>query len=164
MQFLEKLDKGIDAFLKYFTGVLMVLLTVIVCTMVISRYVFRIQLGGIEELPVYFMCVCIWLGGVRVSRNDSHVKIEVIYSIIKNPRGQNILRMLTTLASALVLTYFCISAWQLVTRTYVAGTISSSIGFPLWIAYSFELIGTVGMTIYTYVNTVKYALRVVNRK
>ena len=39
--------------------------------------------------------------------------------------------------------------------------ISSSIGFPLWIAYSFELIGTVGMTIYTYVNTIKYALKVV---
>ena len=37
----------------------------------------------------------------------------------------------------------------------------SSIGFPLWIAYSFELIGTVGMTIYTYVNTIKYALKVV---
>ena len=98
MQFLEKLDKGIDAFLKYFTGVLMVLLTIIVCAMVISRYVFRIQMGGIEELPVYFMCVCIWLGGIRVS---------------------------------------------------------------LWIAYSFELIGTGGMTIYTYVNTIKYALKVV---
>ena len=164
MQFLERLDKGIDAFLKYFTGVLMVLLTVIVCVMVISRYVFRIQLGGVEELPVYFMCVCIWLGGVRVYRNDAHVKIEIIYSLIKNPRGQDALRMLTTLASALVLTYFCRSAWQLVSRTYAAGTISSSIGFPLWIAYSFELIGTVGMTVYTFINTVKYALRVVKGK
>ena len=161
MQFLEKLDKGIDAFLKYFTGVLMVLLTIIVCAIVISRYVFRIQMGGIEELPVYFMCVCIWLGGIRVSRNDAHVKIEIIYSLIKNPRAQNVLRTLTSLVAALVLTYFCNSAWLLVIRTYEAGTISSSIGFPLWIAYSFELIGTVGMTIYTYVNTIKYALKVV---
>ena len=68
---------------------------------------------------------------------------------------------MTSLVAALVLTYFCNSAWLLVIRTYEAGTISSSIGFPLWIAYSFELIGTVGMTIYTYVNTIKYALKVV---
>ena len=74
MQFLEKLDKGIDTFLKYFTGVLMVLLTIIVCAMVISRYVFRIQLGGIEELPVYFMCVSFLETRTPPSQMHTHMK------------------------------------------------------------------------------------------
>ena len=163
MEFLKRLDRGIDKFLKYFTGVLMILLTAIVCAMVFSRYVFRINLGGIEELPVYFMCICIWLGGIRVSRDDKHVKIEIIYSLIKNERAQNLLKALTSLAAALVLTYFCNSAFQLVVRTYESGQISSSIGFPLWLVYIFELIGSIGMTVYTYVCTIKYALGVVKK-
>ena len=55
VKFLKKLDKGVDAAVKYFTSALMILLTIIVNAMVFSRYVLRVNLGGIEELPVFFM-------------------------------------------------------------------------------------------------------------
>ncbi len=156
MKFFKKLDTGLDSVLKYFTGTLIVLLTIIVNIMVFSRYVLRVNLGGFEELPVFFMCICIWLGGVRVSRNDKHVKIEILYTFIKNEKAQLILRGVTTLIAAVVLTYFCYSAWQFVSRSYTKGTITPALAWPAWIVYLFMLFGAIGMTVYSYVNTVKY--------
>ena len=63
---------------------------------------------------------------------------------------------ITTLIAAVVLTYFCYSAWQLVTRSYAKGTITPALAWPAWIIYIFMLVGAVGMTIYSYVNTIRY--------
>lgn len=159
MKFLKKLDKGVDTGIKYFTAVLMIILTIIVNAMVFSRYLFRVNLGGMEELPVYLMCICIWMGAVRVARDDKFVKIEIIFSLVKNEKAQTVIKMLASLAGGVVLAYFCKCAYQLVYRSIESETISPAMGFPMWMAYIFCLIGSVGMTIYFFVNTIKYLRR-----
>ena len=163
MKFLKKLDKGVDVGVKYFTSILMILLTVIVNAMVFSRYVLRMNMGGIEELPVFFMCICIWMGAIRVMRDDKMVKIEIIFSLVKNPRAQAAINMVMSLLSCAVLAFFCTRAYLFVYRTWRDGMITSSLGWPSWIIYSFSLIGSVGMTIYAFVNTIKYARRVMGK-
>ena len=72
-----------------------------------SRYVLRVNLGGIEELPVFFMCICIWMGAIRVMRDDKMVKIEIIFSLVKNERAQAAINMVASLLSCAVLAFFC---------------------------------------------------------
>lgn len=163
MKFLKKLDKGIDVGVKYFTSILMILLTIIVNAMVFSRYVLRVNLGGIEELPVYFMCICIWMGAIRVMRDDKMVKIEIIFSLVKNQRAQAVINMVASFLSFLVLSFFCTRAYLFVYRTWRDQMITPSLGWPAWIVYLFSLIGSVGMTVYAFVNTIKYARKVAGK-
>lgn len=157
MKFLKKLDKGVDVGVKYFTSILMILLTIIVNLMVFSRYVLRVNLGGLEELPVFFMCICIWMGAIRVMRDDKMVKIEIIFSFIKNERAQNALKAFTSLLTCGAMVFFCTRAYLFIYRAWRDSTITPALGWPAWIIYSFSLIGSVGMTIYAFVNTIKYA-------
>lgn len=163
MEFLKKLDKGIDTGLKYFTSILMILLTIIVNAMVFSRYILRVNLGGIEELPVFFMCICIWMGAIRVMRDDKMVKIEIIFSLVKNERAQAAINMVVSLLSFLVMTFFCTRAYLFVYRTWRDEIITSSLGWPAWIIYLFSLLGSIGMTVYALVNTIKYARRMIGK-
>ena len=163
VKFLKKLDKGVDAAVKYFTSALMILLTIIVNAMVFSRYVLRVNLGGIEELPVFFMCICIWMGAIRVMRDDKMVKIEIIFSLVKNERAQAALNMVASLVSCAVMAFCCTRAYLFVYRTWRDGIITPSLGWPAWLVYVFSLIGSVGMTVYAFVNTIKYARKVVGK-
>lgn len=163
MKFLKKLDKGIDTGVKYFTSILMILLTIIVNAMVFSRYVLRVNLGGIEELPVFFMCICIWMGAIRVMRDDKMVKIEIIFSLVKNERARAAINMVASLLSFGVLAFFCTRAYLFVYRTWRDEMITPSLGWPAWVIYSFSLIGSIGMTVYAFINTIKYARRVIGK-
>ncbi len=159
MKFLKKLDKGVDTAVKYFTSILMILLTILVNIMVFSRYVLRVNMGGLEELPVFFMCICIWMGAIRVARDDKFVKIEIIFSLVKNEKAQTVIKMISAFLGSAVLAYFCHCAYLFVFRAWRDETITPALGWPSWVIYAFSLIGSVGMTIYFFVNGIKYARR-----
>lgn len=163
MKFLKKLDKYVDNGIKYFTSILMILLTILVNVMVFSRYALRVNMGGLEELPVFFMCICIWLGAIRVMRDDKFVKIEFIFSIVKNEKAQNAIKMVASFLGGVVLAFFCTRAYLFVFRSWRDATITPALGFPSWIIYSFSLIGSIGMTIYSFVNAFKYARRLMGK-
>ena len=159
MKFLRKLDKGFAAFAKYFTGALVLLMAAIVCAMVFSRYVLRVNLGGFEELPAYILCWCVWLGAIMIARSDEHMKVEKLFMLVKNEKAQVLIKALTSLLSTVVLAYFITRSGRFVSSAFTHSDITPALGWPSWAVYIVSIVGSVGMTIYTAVNTVKYFRR-----
>ncbi|NCB52775.1 MAG: TRAP transporter small permease subunit [Clostridia bacterium] len=153
MKLLKKIDFIIDKSIKYLGGLLIMAILLIVIAMIFSRYVLRVNLGGIEEFPVYLMIICVWLSAVRVSRDDQFVKIELINSFVKTEKGRQIVSVLTNFLSAVALTVFTPLAYSFFHTSYKYGDISPATGFSLWLVFIFPLIATFGMAIYFWRNT-----------
>ena len=77
MKFLQKIYDGLDKVLSVIVAVIMMLITFEIFVQVIFRYFLRRSMGGFEELPVFMLITCVWLGGVLVAKNNDHVKIDI---------------------------------------------------------------------------------------
>ena len=156
MKMLFKLDKIEEKIIKKISGFMMIFIVIIVNAMVFSRYVFRVNMGGIEELPVYLMIGCVWLGAVSVAKKDAFVKIEIVDSFVKNQKIKKIIKIFNTFLSAVVITIFSKYAFVFFTRSIKYKDLSPAIGFPIWWVHIVVFIGSLGIAIYFWVNTIKY--------
>ena len=86
MKILKKIDGFYDKAMHFLLPFLTISITVLICIMVICRYVLHVNLGGAEELPTSLMIICVWIGGGAAARSDGHLKVDVLYSAIKNEK------------------------------------------------------------------------------
>src|SRR5690554_1526937 len=72
---------------------------------VITRYVFRVSIVGIEEFAAY---VAIWLyfiGASYGSYERSHISAELIHLVFKNPRNYAKARAVVSIFTSIILLY-----------------------------------------------------------
>ncbi|KUO73056.1 MAG: hypothetical protein APF77_20510 [Clostridia bacterium BRH_c25] len=106
----------------------------IIFIQVIMRYVFNSSLSWSEELARYIFIWQIWLGASIGVREKKHIKVELIYGLIKGhgKKAVDIIASLIWLAFSIFIT---INGTQLVLDLMQKGSLSSGMRIPLYFVY-----------------------------
>ena len=67
---------------------------ILVFSQVIMRSVFNLSLSWSEELSRYIFIWQIWLGTSIALKEDKHIKVELVYQIVKSKKVQKIITMI----------------------------------------------------------------------
>ncbi|MDL2247408.1 TRAP transporter small permease [Bacteroides sp. OttesenSCG-928-J23] len=154
-KFFTGLDSGLERVFSLFLGVAMVLLTGVVFFQVIARYLLHISIGGLEELPVYLMAVSVWLASALVSRDDTHIRLDILDLIVKNQKIRLLIKIILDALVALLLCVFTYIMWNYMLDGISKGTISSGLKFPLWWITAVIIFSCLLMILYTCLCCVK---------
>lgn len=94
-------------------------LTAMICTValgqfvqVITRYVLKVPVMGLEETMLYPTIWLYILGAVNASRENTHIRANVLEIIIKTDRGHTILAIVGELISLIVGLWLMSWAWN----------------------------------------------------
>lgn len=155
MKFLKKLDSVVDRVISTFLGVAMMALMFISFLQVLTRYVFKISIGGFEEMPLYLMVVSIWLGSILLNRDGSHVQLDILVPLIKSKKILRILNTALDLIAAVALVIFSVYLFEYMLMVKEAGTISAGMQFPMWWLSAILLLCAVLMALYTVVGIIR---------
>lgn len=139
--------------LKWFYQTLLALSGVIILlamvAMVLLRYVFKINLFGMDEIILCFVFWFYFFGGVNGSREDSQVRADVTSVLIKNRKTVWGLRLVTRAIEILVTIFLiAMSIWLLVINAqrmpatqglkipYLVPQFAIAVGFILMLVYN----------------------------
>lgn len=104
---LERFDRGLVAVNRFAAGALMLVMTVLVFSNVVLRYVFDSSLTWVEELTRYMMIWVAYLGAGLALRAGTHVAVDVLQDCLPEPA----VRVLRGLIAAMVLVFLAGVAW-----------------------------------------------------
>ncbi len=159
MKALEKIYELFDKVVSVLMATIMVLITLQTFVGVIFRYILHRSMGGLEELPVFMLIACVWIGGVLVAKRDDHVKIDLVTGNIKNEKTRYCLMGTVTLITAACSFWYTRLAYDFVKKAIVNLPVSPGIQFPLWYIYSVTFVSAALASICFLINAVKYYRR-----
>ena len=163
MKVVKKIDVIFDKAMHVILPFLTIAITAMIFIMVICRYVLHVNLGGAEELPTFIMIICVWIAGGAAARNDGHLKVDILFSAIKNEKIKDVMHFVAHTLEALVMWKYTQLAVEFVIKSYNKGQISAGLKFPMWWPQSFLLIGSVIMAIYFTANAIKSLLKLIGK-
>lgn len=154
-KYFEKIDTVFEEITKNVLGAVMFVLFILTNVQVVYRYILKQNLGGAEELPTFLLIITVWVAGIIVTKNEGHIRIDLIDQIIKDEKIKKILNLMVTLLTAVVSWIFTWLAFKFFIGSLEKHTLSSGMQFPMWYIYIFMVIGSVGMSFYYTVNVFK---------
>lgn len=123
-----RLADGLSERVGYAVSWLTMLLVVVVCYDVFTRYVLKSSLVAVQEMEWHIFALIFLLGASYTLKHDRHVRVDVFYSRFK-PRTQAIVNLA---GSLLFLIPFCLigafSAEMFVMTSYLIGETSPDPG------------------------------------
>lgn len=155
MKFLKKLDEIFDRAMHIILPFFTIVITGLIVVMVVCRYILHMNLGGAEELPTFLMIVCVWVAAAAAARDGGHLKVTILYDVIKNETVKKVMALISNLLEAGVMWIYTYLAYDFVLKSFLKGQISAGLRFPMWWPQSFLLIGSFFMAIYFTVHLVK---------
>ena len=152
-KFFSALDKWVALIIENMVGVSMIILTLIVFFQVLARYVFKVSLDGLQELPTFLMIISVWLSAAVGTRKEGgHIKLDLVDLVIKNKKINRVIQLLVstlTVAAAAVFTYLC---FDYVNYGMESGEVSIGLKLPMWSLSSVLLVSGILMTVYNIIN------------
>lgn len=79
---------------------------------VITRYVFQVPIMGLEETILYPTIWLYMLGGVSASRDNSHIRANVLEIFLKTPRQHAALAIIGEIVSLIIGFWLLYWAWD----------------------------------------------------
>ena len=138
-----------DRFAKY-------LLTALICTValgqfvqVITRYVLQVPVMGLEETMLYPTIWLYILGSVNASRQNTHIRANVLEIFIKSSRGHTILAIVGEIISLVVGLWLLSWAWEYTTYAWRVWRESPTLYIPTFYADVALVTGLALMMVYT---------------
>lgn len=131
---LVRLARGTIEFLNLFSAFLMVLLTIVVFSEVLSRYVFNFPLVFSSELTQLIFPWLIFLGNISVTKDDDHLSITFFRELM--PKWA---QKFSFLLAKLIILYF---SFYMVKSSYEIAQVVSDQAMPMlriskeWLYYS----------------------------
>ena len=139
-------------------------ITVLVFTEVMLRYVFSSPLFGIEELIVFIAMWLYFIGAALGAHDRSHIKADVIHIWVKSPRAMAIVHtvnsVITVTLSAIMVTW-CYDYFIFGIEKRGA---SPALRLPLVIPQSAVFVGAILMTLYFFVELVDNFRNAISKK
>ena len=86
MNTLQKFDQRLQQVIEVLLGISMILLTSIVFINAMARYVLKISLGALAELPQYLMIASVWFAASVLTAKKKHISLDVSTLVIKNKK------------------------------------------------------------------------------
>lgn len=163
LKILKWLDKAITFVIGNIAAIMLIFLILFTCVTIFSRYIFNINMHGYEELPTMVFIVFVWLGTVLSARDDSMLKVPLIYDALPEGAPQLVLQLISLIISTAALCAFTPLTFDLWITNLERGTVSAAVGFNMWWVYGSMFVGVLGMTIYYIVNTIKCLLQLIQQ-
>lgn len=147
----EKLNRVLHKFTTISMGIAVVSIFVLMIIQVFFRFVLSMSLGGLEELPVYVMAICVWLAAPFASMNDTHVNIDLIPNLFK-PRIRLVFKAIAQFVAGASMLWFTKLAFDYVADIYGYGEVTGGLGIPIWIFHAVIFLGSLFVTFYSWIN------------
>lgn len=134
------------------------LLVISLGTTVLLRYIFKTDLFGLEELVIVPGFWLYFLGAAYGTRDDSHIKADLVNEFIKNRNTVGIIKIITmsiTLITCLIMTIW---GFDFLVWSYSSGAKSPALNIPHYISQASVFIGFLLMSLYFLSNLIKEIL------
>lgn len=147
-----------DNFSKY-------LLTALICSVaigqfvqVITRYVLQVPVMGLEETMAYPTVWLYILGSVNASRENTHIRANVLEIFVKTEKGHTILAIIGEVISLIVGLWLLSWAWDYTSYAWRVWRESPTLYIPTFYADIALVIGMTLMMIYTAGHLVRHII------
>ena len=131
--FLKKLVFGYDKLEEYVLCASLVLTTLIVFAQIIMRPIKALSWS--EELTRYIFIWQIWMGVSIAERDDQHIRVELLYSFVKNPKAKAVIDVIATLILVSFSAFLVYVGIELVQQMMTRGNVSGAMRLPMYIVY-----------------------------
>ena len=138
-----------DRFWKYLLTGLIGMVALGQFVQVITRYVLQVPVMGLEETMLY-PTICLYiLGAVNASRENSHIRANVLEIFLKSPRAHTILAIVGEIASLIVGLWLLGWAWDFTRYSIRTWRESPTLYIPTFYADVALVIGLGLMMVFT---------------
>lgn len=132
------MSKFLEKFSKFEEKLLIISLafnTILIFSQIIMRSVFNSSLSWSEELSRYIFIWQIWIGTSVAYSYGEHIKVNLIYNIIKSERGQDILQIIVDLIWVAFNIFLLVSGVKLCQSMQARNALSSGMRIHLSYVY-----------------------------
>ena len=133
--FFKKIVYGYDKLEEYLLCASLVVTTLIIFAQIIMRSVFNSSLTWSEELTRYIFIWQIWLGVSIAQKEKQHIKVELLFSFIKNEKFKDVVDIIATLIMIAFNVFLVIKGSELVGQMIVRHNLSGAMRLPMYIVY-----------------------------
>lgn len=130
----------------YFTGILMLISSLMIFLQVILRYVFSYSIIWAEEFSRYAIVWFIFLGASLAAREGKHAAVDVIIRLFP-PKVQKFFDILAIVISIIFTVTIVWFGFRMVFRIQEIGNITPALQIPMYIPYLAIPIGSLMMTV-----------------
>lgn len=145
-----------DRFVKYLLTALIVSVALGQFVQVITRYVFQIPVMGLEETMAYPTVWLYILGSVNASRENTHIRANVLEIFVKTERGHTILTIIGEIISLIVGLWLLSWAWEFTRYSWRVWRESPTLYIPTFYSDVALVVGMTLMMIYTAAHLVRH--------
>lgn len=138
-----------DRFAKYLLTALILTVALGQFVQVITRYVLQIPVMGLEETMAYPTIWLYILGAVNASRENTHIRANVLEIFIQTPRGHTILAIVGEIISLIVGLWLLTWAWDFTRYAWRVWKESPTLYIPTFYSDVALLVGLALMMLYT---------------
>ena len=133
--FLKKLVYGYDKLEEYLLCGSLVFTTLVIFAQIIMRSVVNNSLVWSEELTRYVFIWQIWMGVSIAQRDKQHIKVELLYSLVKNERAKSAIDIVATTIWIAFSAFLLVNGTELIQQMMGRGNVSSAMRLPMYIVY-----------------------------
>lgn len=133
--FLKKLVYGYDKLEEYLLCGSLVFTTLAIFAQIIMRSVFNNSLTWSEELTRYIFIWQIWMGVSIAQRDKQHIKVELLFSFVKNEKAKSVIDIVATAIWIAFSAFLLVNGTQLVLQMISRGNVSSAMRLPMYLVY-----------------------------
>ena len=138
-----------DTFSKYLLTSLICIVALGQFVQVITRYVLQVPVMGLEETMLYPTLWLYVLGSVNASRENTHIRANVLEIFVSSARGHTILAIVGEIISLIVGLWLLSWAWDYTKYAWRVWRESPTLYIPTFYSDIALLIGLALMMVYT---------------
>lgn len=112
------------------------------------RYVFHINMFGVEEVIKFFAFWLYFTGAAYGAFENSHIQADIVSSFVTNLKIRSTIQAFVAGVVFLLSILGIYAAWGMVSFSFQMGSETAIWRFPLWILQGSVLFGFVFMTLY----------------
>ncbi|MBY6067950.1 TRAP transporter small permease subunit [Leisingera aquaemixtae] len=145
-----------DKFSKYLLTGLICLVALGQFVQVVTRYLLQIPVMGLEETMLYPTIWLYILGAVNASREDTHIRANVLEIAIKTERGHTVLAIIGEIISLAVGLWLLSWAWEYTQYAWRVWKESPTLYLPTFYSEVALAAGLALMMLYTAVHLLRH--------
>lgn len=145
-----------DRLAKYLLTTLIGIVALGQFVQVITRYVLQVPVMGLEETMLYPTLWLYILGAVNASRENTHIRANVLEIFIKSPRGHAVLAIVGEVISLIVGLWLLSWAWDYTQYAWRTWRESPTLYIPTFYADIALLTGLALMMLYTTLHLLRH--------
>lgn len=131
---------------KLIIGVLILASIALNFANVIARYVFLAPIAWAEEVMIFVMIWCVFMGVILVAWDGTHLRMDLLSSILPRP-WKEIVNFVTWAAAVGICGFVSVQSWDATSLFYRLGAKSVIAGIPMVVPHGAITLGFICLTI-----------------